>query len=169
MSNVRRLVNNFWRGIGKLVSFDLTGRTWTREIVHPRLGKLTYFGSKKLDDCYWEAEVEVPGQAQKASATMKGTSEGPTEVEELFVRTLVANLDLTFEVCREAFNGEYLKMGKGSIPEGWRSVMRLDGFGVPLNGDRSNEWDISFFVEPLGHYFTASLEAGTPTHVSVDG
>ena len=161
-------MNKIWRTIGKVLAFDLTGRTWTRELAHPRLGRIIYFGAKDPTQCYWEAECGVPGQVEIASATMTGTIDGPTADEELFLNRLIAGIDMTFENCRKEFDREYEKLEGCSIPTDWRSVMYFEGASIPARGDIENEWSVSFCARSLGCSLTAYYERGSIGRVSVD-
>lgn len=59
---------------GKLASFDITGRTWTREVEHPYFQNLIYFGHKDPLRAYWEAEKTDPTFGEAVGLTMKGTA-----------------------------------------------------------------------------------------------
>lgn len=156
--------------LGKLLNRDLTGRTWERNAVHPYFSNLIYFGSKKERDCYWEAGLSLPETPGICiSVTMTGTPIGPTKQEEQFCRQQLADLDSLFERCREAFAVEFLEWAKRPLPANWREAFTLDGFQVPPSGDASATWDVCYFVEPAGHYFTAVFANGRVTNVIVDG
>jgi hypothetical protein len=75
-----------------LLTRDLTGRTWQREASHPYFENLIYFGSKDVEACYWEAEVQTSDEALRVGVTMKGTPAGPTAAEEQFCRAALADL-----------------------------------------------------------------------------
>jgi hypothetical protein len=55
------------------------------------------------------------------------------------------------------------------MPADWREAFKLDGFQIPVNGDASSDWELCYFVEPAGHYFTAIFHRGQVKHVAVDG
>lgn len=160
---------NLRKLIGKLLTFDLTGRTWTHKAEHPYFENLLYFGARKAEDRYWEAELPLPDGSGRIGVTMTGTPEGPTPEEEAFCRKALADLDALFERCRSAFEPEYVNWTKTALPENWRETMSLDGFQVPRNGDESEDWELCYFVEPANHWFTAVFKDGRVTMVSVDG
>ena len=155
--------------IARFFNADLTGRTWTRQILHPYFGEMTYFGSVKAEDCYWESEVDVPNQSERVGVTMSGTPDGPTAAEEQFCRSVIADSDLLLEQCRAAFEPELKTWAKCPLPKPWQDAFKLDGFEIPRDADRSNPWTVCYFVESAGHYFTAHFESGMVSHVSVDG
>ena len=156
--------------LGRVLTKDLSGRTWTREASHPYFPKLVYFGSKQQDESYWEAELPMPGTGEgRVSATMKGTVEGPTEQEVQFCKSVVADPDALFEKCREAFALEFAKWSKRPWPAKWREAFALDGLEIPPNGDPSASWNVCYFVEPAGHHFTAEFSGGKVQRVAVDG
>ena len=156
--------------LGKLLNRDLTGRTWQQEVSHPYFQRLIYFGSKKAIDCYWEAELPLPGSPEeRIGVNMTGTAQGPTEEEVGFCKRTLENLDALFDLCRPAFEGQFQTWAKQPMPVNWRDSFRLDGFQVPIAGDISNSWEVCYFVEPAGHYFTAVFENGQIIDVAVDG
>jgi hypothetical protein len=157
----------FLGALGKLLTRDLTGRTWQREVDHPYFQKLTYFGSKTPADCYWEAEL--PRGSTMVGVNMSGTPDGPTFEEEAFCRRTLSDLDGLFARCREAFEPEFQRWAKRPLPADWFSEFTLDGFQVPVRGDLSEPWEVCYFVEAAGHYFTAVLEGGQVQYVNVDG
>ena len=157
------------KSIGELLTRDLSGRSWTREATHPYFSRLTYFGFRDEEKGYWEAELQLPDSERRIGVTMDGTKDGPTAEEEAFCRRTLSDVESLFEKCRTAFENTYLSWVKAPMPADWRAVMYLDGFAVPRDGDESNDWEVCYFVEPAGHYFTAVFRNGFVDHVSVDG
>ena len=153
--------------LGKLLSKDLTGKTWQREVAHPYFHNLIYFGSKVESDCYWEAELPMDGEM--VGVNMTGTSEGPTSEEEAFCRRVLSDPEALFAKCREAFEPEFQRWAKRPLPAAWKGEFKLDGFQVLMNGDSSEAWEVCYFVESAGHYFTAVFEGGRVECVNVDG
>lgn len=157
------------RMLGKTLSFDLTGRSWTREVDHPYFTNLVYFGFKDTTSSYWEAELFLPGSNAPIGVSMEGSEAGPTAEEEAFCRRLLADPGSVFSKCRELFEPEFQKWAKSPMPQSWRDAFRVDGFSVPRDGNQMNNWDICYFVEPAGHYFTAAFVGGEAVSVLVDG
>lgn len=157
------------RSIFDFLNRDLSGKTWERRESHPYFGEMIYFGSKDSGNCYWEAEVVVPGQSKTAGITMRGTSAGPTQSEETFCRAALSDVDALFRNCVEVFEPEFIKWAKQPFPSDWRQAFILDGFDVPADGKSTEPWGLCYFVEPAGHYFTAQFVDGKVSNVLVDG
>jgi hypothetical protein len=153
----------------RILNRDITGLTWTREISHPYFGALVYFGSKKPSECYWEAELSHSELSKKIGVTMQGTPEGPEDSEEAFCRSILADLDTLFEKCRTVFESELSNWSDKPFPTKWREEFVLDGFSIPLHGDPSKPWEVTYFVKPAKHYFTAQFADGRVHDVQVDG
>jgi hypothetical protein len=153
----------------KLFTKDLSGRTWTREADHPYLGRMTQFCAKDASRNYWEAEVATPQLAKTVCVTFRGTETGPDDREVAFCRATLGNPDALFEKCRGALAAEFAKRIGDDIPENWQTVFQLNGFGVPVNGDPLNDWDVCYFSEPEGRYFSAYFERRVVARVVVDG
>ena len=159
----------FLNTLGQLLTRDLTGRSWSREATHPYFENLVYFGFKDEQKCYWESELLLPNGQGRIGVTMQGTKNGPTEAEVAFCRRTLSDLDGLFAKCRKAFEATYEPWVKAPMPADWRSVMTLDGFWIPRDGDESNDWEVCYFVEPAQHYFTAVFRNGRVERVDVDG
>jgi len=148
---------------------DLTGRSWVREQVHPYFGNMNYVGFKEPGKSYWEAEILLPGTLDRIGVTMPGTHEGPTREEEEFCRKSVADLDGLFEFCRAVFEPTFVAWVKKEIPADWQKAFKLDGFEIPREGRIENPWEVTYYVEPAGHSFTAMFEHGVAVRAVVDG
>lgn len=155
--------------IFNVLNADLTGRSWHKEVVHPYFQSLTYFGHKDPTKCYWEAELTIPGSQDRVGVTMQGTSQGPTAAEEAFCRSVLADLDRLFQICRPAFEPEFSSWTKQSLPSEWRAAFKLEGFSVPSRGEPIEKWEVTYLVESAGHSFTALIESGKAQGVQVDG
>jgi hypothetical protein len=155
---------SFFGSIARLLTRDLMGKTWERESDHPYFGRILYFGSNDPDRCYWEAELQLPGE-KRIGVTMAGTPQGPTPAEQEFCTQALGDLDRLFHMCRVAFEPEYAKLAKMPMPADWRIKFRLDGFQIPVDGNSANSWEVCYFVEAVGHYFTAFFENGSVQHV----
>jgi hypothetical protein len=161
---------NMFGSLFKLLNRDLTGSTWQEEHAHPYFENLIYFGSKKAGQSYWEAEVPLArGDNERVGVTMTGERTGPTEAEVTFCQSVAWDLDALFERCREAFAHEFQEWTKEPMPEDWRTAFQLVGFEIPVGGNPLNKWEVCYFVEATGHYFTAVFENGTVLHVAVNG
>jgi hypothetical protein len=152
-----------------LLTKDLTGRTRTREVDHPYFGRIIRFCGKDASRNYWEAEFATPELPGPVSVTFTGSENGPEDNEVAFCRAALGDLDLLFERCRPAFAPEFEKRTRSKLPQNWQSAFRLDGFGVPRDGDPANDWDVCYFVEPVGRYFSAYFQRGVIARVLVDG
>jgi len=100
---------------------------------------------------------------------MQGTSQGPTAAEEAFCRSVLADLDRLFQICRPAFEPEFSSWTKQSLPSEWRAAFKLEGFSVPSRGEPIEKWEVTYLVESAGHSFTALIESGKAQGVQVDG
>jgi hypothetical protein len=120
-------------------------------------------------DCYWEAELSVPGQSQKIGVTMRGTGAGPEPSEEAFCRDPLPDVDALFRRCQAAFEPVFAQRASRPFPSAWRDAFVLDGFEVPRQGDLTAPWELCYFVEPAGHYFIAQFVGGEVSDVRVDG
>ena len=152
-----------------VLNVDLFRRTWQRDFPHSYFERLTYFGHKDPTRCYWEAEMTNPECSEKIDITMQGTEDGPTPAEQEFCERVISDLDGLFVKCRSAFEAEFIAWAEHPFPEKWREAFTLVGFSVPPQGDTSQPWEVTYFVEPANHYFTAEFESDRVVRVTVDG
>ena len=120
---------------------------------------------KEPSKSYWEAEVSLPNSNARIGVTMPGTADGPSPEEEQFCRRTVSDLDSLFEKCRPAFEPTFLSWVKKPIPPNWREVFKLNGFAIPESGNPAKPWEVTYYVEPAGHSFTAVFEGGVAVRV----
>ena len=152
-----------------VLNADLSRHTWHRNVPHPYFESLTYFGHEDPTRCYWEAEIADPELSEKISITMQGTEEGPTPSEQEFCQRTISDLDGLFAKCRSAFEPEFISWAEQPFPAEWRKAFLLVGFSVPPQGDASQPWEVTYFVEPANHYFTAEFESDRVVRVVIDG
>jgi hypothetical protein len=157
------------RRLFQFLNRDLTGKTWERECSHPYFGTVVYFGADDEGKCYWEAELRLADLSRPFSVTMRGTPNGPEQTEQVFCEALLADLDGLFLKCRDPFQREYATLTDRAFPSNWRAGFALDGLQIPLHGDGSRPWDVCYFAESVGRYFTAEFNDGQIVKVTVDG
>jgi hypothetical protein len=155
--------------IFRFLNRDLSGKSWAREKSHPYFGKMTFYGYKDPSKNYWEAQVPLPDGSGNVGVTMQGTLEGPTEREEQFCRALLTDLNPLFARCRAAFEPVFLSWVKQPLPLRWQEAFKLDGFQIPKSGSDSGSWEVTYYVEPAGHWFTAVFDHGAAVRTDVDG
>ena len=124
----------------------------------------------------WEAELDIaiPGADKKVGFHSETTHEevnveGPTDIEVAFCKERLSNLDELFQLSRPAIEEAWNEWVKREMPKDWRTVLSLDGFSVPKDGDVKHPWGVTYFCEPAGHYFSIELREGKASLGSVDG
>jgi hypothetical protein len=130
---------------------------------HPYFGRLICMGG------YWEGELVVSGVPEKVGLVIPAPEAGPADAQAAFCRTLLRDLDGLFSRCRPVFEGDFEGWINKAFPADWRTEFSLVGLGLPEGGDESKPWDVSYFVDSANHYFTAYLEGGRPSYLTIDG
>lgn len=157
------------RTVFEVLNTPIFGGETVRKARHPYFGEIIRFGFKDQSKDYWEAELEDPVTGGKIGIGMDGSPDGPDPGEVAFCREALGDLDALFAKCREAFAAEYPNWTDKPFPDHWRDAFALDGMTVPNDGDPTKPWDVCYFVDPAGHYFTAEFRDGSVAAVSVDG
>lgn len=124
----------------------------------------------------WEAELDsaFPGTDKIVgfhSETLHDevAEPNPTEEEVAFAKARMSDLDELFENARPAIEEAWRQWVKKEMPSDWRTVLSLDGFSVPRDGDMLQPWGITYFCEPVRHYFSIDFREGKASLASIDG
>jgi hypothetical protein len=133
-------------------------------IAHPYFGALTF-----MPGDYWEGELVAAGVPETIGITVQAPETGPTQPQVDFCRALLDDLDALFERCRPVFEGRFEEWTSKPFPVAWREEFSLVGLDVPPDGNPSQPWSVTYFVDAANHYFTAFLEDGRPSYMTVDG
>ena len=96
--------------------------------------------------------------------------EPPSEAQVDFYEEIVSNLDQAFELVREKLVPEYERMLGAKWPDSWREIFVFAGIGIPVDGERSSDWDITFELvkDNYGYLFNCYFENGNIVHVGID-
>jgi hypothetical protein len=124
----------------------------------------------------WEAELDEPGSGADGKVGFHAETtheeveiDGPTDAEVDFCKKWMLNLDELFRLTKPAIEEAWKDWGQGEMPSDWRTFLTLDGFSVPENGDPENQWGVTYFCKPAGHYFSIELREGKAILETVDG
>jgi len=128
------------------------------------------FVSKDSDKSYWEAELDFEGEKVGVAIDAPDRAE-PTQLQVGFAKNILEHPDQAFAKAEALLVHEYEKWHEAPFPGYWRSAFRLVGMTIPVEGDESEAWDLSYesLNDPHGHQFTCYFEGGEPSHTSVDG
>lgn len=142
------------------------GQRWQRKISHPYFEDLTFFCTDDIEDWYWEAKLPIPGSNERVTINIDDTPEGPTERHETFCKSVLADHDGLFEMCRAVFEPEFVDQAGKPWPADWRSEFKLSYLAPPIYRD-DREWQACYFVSSVGLSFTAFIRDGVATSVLV--
>ena len=45
-------------------------------------------------------------------------------------------------------------------------MFKLNGFAIPESGNPAKPWEVTYYVEPAGHSFTAVFEGGVAVRIT---
>jgi hypothetical protein len=154
----------------KFLNKDILGKSWEKEETHPFFGDVVLFQFKDSKKDYWECEVECDGAPVSIGVDVP-EDKRLTDKHVEFARQILSDLDATFELARTILCLEFETNYDRVFPEDWREVFRFVGFQIPIDGQRENDWELTFesVIDPHHHHFTCYFENGQPARVSVDG
>ncbi len=133
---------------------------------HPVFGRLTLQRGKRgpywMHDAYSDDELSI-------SIETIGV-EPPSEEQVVFFKTVTGNWDSMFRRVSQDVIDRYQSYVGKPFPEHWRAALQPGGIGVPLAGDETKPWDITFVcvTDNLGYLFNCWFEGGEFKGVSVD-
>jgi hypothetical protein len=133
---------------------------------HPVFGLITL--EKGRHGPYWMHDAYRDDELSISIDTLDEVP--PVEEQVEFYGRITHDSDRAFELAAPLVVSRYEHFFRHPFPEQWRSALRLCGVGVPLHGDETNPWDISFecLTDNTGHIFTCYFVNGCPSHVSLD-
>ena len=136
--------------------------------MHLVFGKMLLFQAKK--GAYWEAEPMLAGEPFSVAIETTGDAP-PSDAQVHFYELLTSDPDATFARAKSLLVPEYEEWMKAPFPANWRTAFKFVGMSVPMDGDESNAWDLSFdcLTDKSGHMFTCYFEEGQAKYVTIDG
>ncbi|MBA3890481.1 MAG: hypothetical protein H0X64_08115 [Gemmatimonadaceae bacterium] len=144
-----------------------------RSVEHPFFSRLWLWppGSHTR----WEAEIDgsAPGREEPVgvhaeTVHAQAASDVPKEAEIAFCERLLANPHGFFALSELANDRDVRTLVGSDLRHDWRETASLDGFSVPLDGDRTNPWGATFLCAATGYHLNIRFERGTPRLESVD-
>ena len=124
----------------------------------------------------WEAEIAIasPYASQTIGIVAEDNydlaqSPEPTTAEIRFCRMLLANVEDALAQSKDALAQGWTEWFREAPPTQWENEFKLDGFSVPIGGDSSNDWGITFFCVTADHYFHVGIQNGRATLEQIDG
>ena len=135
-------------------------------LEHPILGRLTLLHGKRgpywMKDAYSDDELSISIETVSV--------EPPSEEQVVFFQTVTGDWDAVFQRVSQDVINKYRSYVRKPFPERWRTALQPGGIGVPLAGDETAAWDITFVcvTDDLGYLFNCWFEGGELRRVSVD-
>ena len=133
---------------------------------HPVFGLLTLQSGKRGP--YWMHDACSDDELSISIETVG--VEPPSEAQVAFFQTVTGNWDAMFRRVSKDVTDKYQSYVRKPFPEQWRAALQPGGIGVPLAGDETKPWDITFVcvTDNLGYLFNCWFEGGEFKDVSVD-
>jgi hypothetical protein len=135
-------------------------------IEHPVFGRLYWCPGRRGP--FWMHDADTDDDlAISITATQ---TEPPSQAQVSFYQGVIANVDAAFQEMAPLLIDRYEKGLGRPFPAQWRTAFKFAGMGVPVDGKRTNDWDIAFtlLTDDLGYIFTCYYENGVPAKVSMD-
>jgi hypothetical protein len=132
-------------------------------LAHPVFGTLVQDGPG-----YWMHEGDGEGDLVIGIPTRDGAA--PSEAQAAFFRRATSDVDALYARAAPLLGRNYTDFCRKPAPVQWRQAFRFSGIGLPLDGDDTQPWDLTFeCLEPdAGALFTCYFVDGCPVNVSID-
>ena len=133
---------------------------------HPVFGRLQLQNGKRGP--YWVHDACSDGELSISIETVG--LEPPTEAQVSFFNSITDDWDAMFHRVSQDLVGKYQSYVRRPFPEDWRTALQPGGIAIPLAGDGTKPWDVTFVcvTDNLGYLFNCWFEGGKLTGVSVD-
>ncbi|HEY0144457.1 MAG TPA: hypothetical protein VGF48_26470 [Thermoanaerobaculia bacterium] len=96
----------------------------------------------------FESAIGVSFQFENGDATPEGLAE---------LEALLSDVDALFERCRPHSEKEYALMVKETMPQDWRSALRLEHISLPDADDPEVEWQVTYWCEAAQHWLVVTF------------
>ncbi len=137
---------------------------------HDFFGKILFMGGETPEeDDYWECELKIEGYSKPICVLITAGIDGPSQKHVDFFKEIISNLDNLFKRCWPIFEPDFEEWTRKTFCGNWKDDFELDGLQIPKDGNINNEWDVCYFVNAAGHYFTAYFKNGNPIYNEIDG
>jgi hypothetical protein len=100
-------------------------------------------------------------------STLMTRQRGRGSEHEAFCRSVLADPDQLFGICRPVFEPEITAWADKPWPEDWRTEFKLRYLAPPVDCVKDGEWQVSYFVPLAGVSFTAFIRRGKANSVLV--
>jgi len=122
-------------------------------------------------DDFWQSDIVFEPLNIEISLNVYAGGDGPSESQEKFYRSFIANYQSDFEFVAPALITEYEGWFEKSLKGEFLDNFRFVGISIPKGGNRNEHWSLSFdcLADEDQHMFTAEIENGVVTNVSADG
>ncbi|MCW8884989.1 MAG: hypothetical protein OQK12_06995 [Motiliproteus sp.] len=140
------------------------------EIDHPFFGTILFMGGEiPAENDYWEAELVIAEEKPPITVIINASVTGPNQSQIDFYQRAIADLDALFQQCWPIFEPDFETWTQKPFSGDWRDDFELVSLEIPWQGDRCQDWAVSYYVNGANHYFTARFVDGQPKFNEVDG
>jgi len=138
-------------------------------VPHPELGLIQPSHRPRGRPWLWETIGPIDHPRGPVTVTWLADETGPSEAQLAFWRWLRDNIDAVVEEARPLLAQDVRDWTEKPLPDDpWREII-WEGAGLPLGGERSGEWDVSFATRTCPDVMlTVNFEGGRPAYVTAD-
>lgn len=138
-------------------------------VPHAELGLIQPSHRPRNGLWLWETLRPIQHARGPVSVTWLADESGPTEAQVAFWRWLKDHIDAIVEEARPLLAIDVQDWTENPMPaDPWQELF-WEGAGLPLDGDRTNEWDVSFATRTCPDVMlTVNYEGGRPVYVTAD-
>ena len=136
---------------------------------HPVLGRIQPSHRPREGAWLWETLTPLEHARGRVSVTWLADSSGPSEPQVAFWGWLAAHIDEVVEQAWPLLSIDVRDWTEQPAPgEPWQELI-WEGAGLPADGDRLSEWDVSFATRTCPDVMlTVSFIEGKPVFVTAD-
>ena len=118
---------------------------------------------RKTPPGYWEGEMVVMNMTENLKLKIIAPISGPAAAQEGFLRMIVENFDSLTKAVQPFLKAAFEDVTGQTYPEVFRNEFIWTHLSIPEEGERTNQWDISFTCKSGNqHLFTIYFDKGNP-------
>ena len=139
------------------------------DLIHPVFGELTS-DCDGSDDGFWQLNSSVSIHGNDVYISIVAGFDGPSDKQVTFFNLFKENLSSEIDLVKPFLLERYESWEEGSISDTFESIFSVEGLTIPKNGDRNNDWSVSFGCrDDESHLYTVHFKNGKPDWCAADG
>jgi hypothetical protein len=156
--------------LDKILSYDITRRTWVEEFAHPYFGNIIFSAAKAKERNFWQGTIECKfAYRGQIEVDMGGRPDGELAEEKRFCESIISNVESLLKSFEPYIKPVYENYLSRLLPENIANELVLASISIPDGCNEANEWQIGFVARSTSSYIDVHLVMKDVQYVTIEG